>query len=316
MLRKQLFHQLGEDLARAILAQSAHHSGWNDAQLLLQELPFDNLEAMLSAQYGLLGKSGFGVFTVHDLAVNKAASEVYIRVVCRNSPEAESHRRLFGTATLPACCHLVGYSSGWASAVMGMQVLTIETRCMAKNDEYCEFETLPYEDFFGPEALFWKRAFEDTSRSLAQELKEQLHTIQRQLSLIQQQRITLAALAAPILQIADGVLALPIIGGVDGERATMITEKLLETIIAQRAWGIIIDVTAVESIDNAIAQSLSRMVSSARFLGGRVVLTGIAPAVAQVLVTQDVRLADVQTCRSLQDGIRFLKENARRNGQQ
>jgi rsbT co-antagonist protein RsbR len=309
MLRKQLFHQVGEELARAILAQAAHHGGWNDAQLLMQEQPFDNLESMLHAQYEHLSRSGFGTFELHEVALNKAQREVYMRVTCKGSPEAESHRRLFGLGTQPACYHLVGYSSGWASAVLGMQILTVETRCAAKGDPRCEFETLPYEDFFVPEALFWKRAFESTSVSLAQELKEKLTTIESQLSIIERQRLALAVLSAPILQLTDGVLTLPIIGAVDGDRAMLMTERLLDAIVRYRAFGVIIDVTGVESLEARTAQNLSRMAQAARLLGAKVVLTGIAPSVAQVLVAQDIRLADVRTCRTLKDGIHVLRDS-------
>lgn len=307
MLRKQLFHQVGEELARAILAQSAYQGGWNDAQLLLLEQSFEGLEDMLSAQYEQLSRSGFGTFELHELAVNKDAGEAYVRVTCKNSSEAESHRRLFGVASAPACCHLVGYSSGWASGVLGMQLLTIETRCVAKGDAVCELETLPYADFFGPEALFWKRAFESTSVSLAHELKERLATISGQLGIIERQRLSLAALAAPILQIAEGVLTLPIIGAVDGERALLITERLRDAVSSRRAFGIIIAVTGVESLDQGTALHLSRMAQAAQLLGTNVVLTGISPTVARLLVAQDIGLADVRTCRTLQDGIRLLQ---------
>lgn len=312
MLRKQLFHQVGEDLARVILAQAAHHGGWNDAQLLLQELPFDSVEAMLRAQYVQLTRSGFGVFQIQDVAVSNTAKEMYLRVTCQGSPEAESHGRLFGISTQPACCHLVGYSSGWASAILGMQILTIETRCAAKGDPCCEFETMPYDDFFGGEAAFWKRTFESTGVSLAQELKQQLHTIQGQLAIIERQRVALLELAAPILQLADGIIALPIIGTIDGDRAALMTERLLDAVVTRRAWGVIIDVTGVDSLEVRTAQNLSRMAQTSRLLGAKVVLTGIAPSVAQLLVEQDVRLADVQTHRTLQDGIRFLQDSGRR----
>ncbi len=308
MLRKQLFHQVGEELARAILAQAGRHGGFNDAQLLLQEQSFDSLEAMVAAQYGLLSQSGFGAFQIADLIVKKTDGEVYLRVFCHNSPEAESHLRLFGRAEVPVCCHLVGYSSGWASSMTGLQLLTIETRCVAKGDARCEFETLPYQDFVGPEAAFWKRVFENTGLSMARELKDKLTTIEAQLALIQRQRVALTALAAPILQIADGVLTLPMIGAVDSERASIMSERLLDTIVAQRARAVIIDVTGIETLDSQTAQHLSRMAQAARLLGVRVVVSGISPAVAKVLVAQAVGLQDVATYRTLQDALRLLQQ--------
>jgi rsbT co-antagonist protein RsbR len=324
MLRQQLFRQVGDDLARAILAQAGRHGGWNDAQLLLQEQPFDSLESMVAAQYDLLCSSGYGNFEIYDLVMARSKGEAYIRVVCTDSPEAESHRRLFGRAAAPACCHLVGYSSGWASAMSGMPLLTIETRCVARGDERCEFETLPYEDFVGPDAAFWKSAFESTSQSLALELKAKLATIEKQsatieqqrMAIIEQQRVTLAALAAPILRIAEGMIALPIIGAVDEERALLITERLLNAIVAQRARGVIVDVTGVETLDSGTASYLCRMAQAAQLLGVRVVISGISPNVAQVLLGQDVRLIEVLTCRTLQDGISLLQRQTTRRRDQ
>ena len=320
MLRKQLFHQVGEDLARAILAQAGRQGGYHDAQLLLQERSFDNLESMLAAQYELLGSSGYGTFQIQDLIAIQTKGEVYVRVMCEHSPEAESHLRLFGKTSTPACCHLVGYSSGWCTATIGIQLLTIETRCVAQGHERCEFETLPYQDFVGKEAAFWKSAFENTSQSLTLELKEKLETIERQnaiieqqrMAIIEQQRMTLAALAAPILQIAEGVLALPIIGQVDEERATVITERLLNAIVTQRARGIILDVTGLETLDSRMAQHLARMAQAASLLGVRVIVSGISPAIAQVLVSHDIKGFDVVACRTLQDGAKLLEASFKR----
>ncbi len=172
MLRQQLVHHVGESLARAIIAQAGKHGGFHDAHVLLQERSFGSLEAMVRAQYAQLAASGFGRFEIGELMFQHNPKEAYVRVRCYGSPEAESHRRLFGKALLPACWHLVGYSTGWTSAMTGLKLLTVESRCAARGDPHCEFETLLYQDFVGPEAAFWKSAFESTSTSLAQELEK------------------------------------------------------------------------------------------------------------------------------------------------
>ena len=312
MLRKQLVHQLGEDLARAIVAQSGRHGGFNDAQLLLQERSFDGVEDMLASQYELLTASGFGSFEVVSLAVDRPAGEAYVCVRCRSSPEAASQRRLFGGSTTSACWHLVGYSTGWTSAMTGMALLTIESRCVARGDAYCELETLPYDDVVGPEAAFWKRAFESTSTSLAQELAEKLATIEAQMATIESQSTAIAELSAPILQLDDDLLVLPVVGAVDQARARSMTERLLPEIVRRRARGVIMDVTGVASLNAETADHLIGMARAATLLGTRMVLTGISPAVAEVLVTDDVHLAGLVTRRSLQDGIRYFKGLAAR----
>lgn len=307
LLRRQLFHQLGEELARAILAQAGRHAGFNDAQLLLQTQSFESIERMLEAQYGLLARSGFGRFAVLNLAWDAASREIYLRVRCEASPEAESHRRLFGRATAPACCHLVGYSSGWSSAVVGVPVLTVETHCLAKGDDHCEFETMPYADFVGPEASFWKRSFESTSVSLAQQLKEQLQTIQTQMETITAQQADIAQLSSPVLQIQSGVLVLPVIGNVDQDRATTMAETLLNEIVRCRASGVIIDLTGATNLDTVSAGYLIRMVRSVKLLGSRAVLTGISPATSQLLVAEGFDVGETPTQRTLQDGVRYLE---------
>lgn len=309
MLRKQLFHQLGDELARAILAQSSRHGGFNDAQLVLQEHSFSRIEDMIAAQYRYLTASGFGDFTIMDLVVNKASREAYVRVKCDGSPEAESHRRLFGTATTPACCHLVGYSTGWTTAMAGFQLLTIETHCVAKGDDHCEMESMPYADFVGPEAAFWKRAFESTSASLAQELQEKLSTIQAQLETIAAQKKAIDALSTPILQVADDLLVLPIIGNIDRDRAQTMTERLLHVISDRAARGVILDVTGVDVLDTVSGSHLLHMARAAILLGARIVITGISPAVAHVLVAESVDISGIPTLRTLQDGLQYLQRS-------
>ena len=49
------------------------------------------------------------------------------------------------------------------------------------------------------------------------------------------------------------------------------------------------------------------MARAARLLGASVVVTGIASEVAQVLVTQEIDLAGLETRSSLRDGIRYLE---------
>lgn len=308
MLRRQLFHQLGDELARSILAQAGREAGFNDAQVLLQTQSFDNVEAMLEAQYTILARSGFGRFELLDLVVKPSSREMYARVRCQDAPEGESHRRLFGTTTSPECCHLVGYSTGWSSAMTGMRVLTIETHCTAKGDDHCEFETLPYSEVVGPEAAFWKQTFENTSTSLAQQLEEKLSTIEEQMATITAQADDLAKLSTPLLQVKDDVIVLPIIGSLDPARLLSMSETLLEEIVRRRARAVIIDLTGVAVLDTATASQFMGMVRTVRLLGSKALLSGISPSMAQVLVMEGIDLSTIPTERTLQAALRRLEE--------
>ena len=310
MLRKQLIHQVGEDLARSIVAQAGRHAGFNDAQLLLQERHFARVEDMLEMQYRFLTASGFGGFNVLELALDPPTRQAYVRVTCAASPEADSHRRLFGSATAPACWHLVGYSTGWTSAMTGLPLLTVESRCMARGDDHCELETMPYDDFVGPEASFWKRAFESTGKSLAQELTNKLATIQQQVATIGEQRSAIAELSAPILQVAENLLVVPIVGNINSVGARAITERLLPEVARRATRGVIVDVTGVEVMDGETAGHLLGMARAVMLLGARIIVTGISPAVAQTLVSEDVGFTSLVTRQTLQDGIRHFREQS------
>jgi rsbT co-antagonist protein RsbR len=92
------------------------------------------------------------------------------------------------------------------------------------------------------------------------------------------------ALGAPILPIDDGVLAMPVIGRVDEERAARMTESLLRAVVAARCRVAILDLTGVVEVDAATAAHLGRMIAAAALLGARGFLSGVAPGAAQALV--------------------------------
>jgi rsbT co-antagonist protein RsbR len=304
MLRKQLLHQVGEDLARAIVAQAGRQAGFNDAQLQLQERQFDGIRAMTEMQYHLLAKSGFGRFEVMQLEVARESGEAYVRVRCTGSAEAESHRRLFGASTLPTCWHLTGYSTGWLSAMTNMRLLTIESRCTAKGDAHCEMESLTYDDFVGPEAAFWKRAFESSGTSLAQELEDKLATIQRQMAMITAQQSTIQELSTPILEVWDDVLVMPVIGMLDSSRVADMVQRLLAEVASSQASFVIVDLTGVEVVDTKTADHVMRLMRKVEIIGARCVLTGIRSAVSQTLVDIGVDFGRVTTLRNLKHGLR------------
>jgi len=312
MLRRQLFHQLGDELARSILAQAGRHAGFNDAQVALQTEAFARIDDAIAAQFAALAGSGFGRFELVELVCHVKKREIYVRVRCQGSSEAESHRRLFGVGASPACCHLVGYMAGWSSSVTGESLLTVESHCLAKGDDHCEFETLLYADFVGPEAAFWKSAFESTSRSLAQQLKEQLETTQRQMATISAQREDIAVLSTPVLQLAEDVLALPVVGRVDAQRAAVMSETLLQEVVAHRAFGVILDLTGLTAVDSSTVTHFIKLGRAIRMLGAHTVMTGISPETSQLLVGADIQLAEIVTQRSLEAGIRYLETIRRR----
>ncbi|NTV62286.1 MAG: histidine kinase [Oscillochloris sp.] len=86
---------------------------------------------------------GVGLPKLAHLEFDPAASKFQLIVELRNSYLAEQYLRVFGPATEPVCWQLAGYIAGYCSVVFGMELHCRETKCVAKGDPHCEFDTRP-----------------------------------------------------------------------------------------------------------------------------------------------------------------------------
>ncbi|WP_437811530.1 PAS domain S-box protein [Sorangium sp. So ce1078] len=130
---------------------------------------------------------------------------------------------------------------------------------------------------------------------------------------IQAQQAALRELSTPLVPLAEGVVAMPLIGSLDMTRAQQAMEKLLDGIVQHQFHTAILDVTGVKNVDAESADALLRIARAARLLGAHLVLTGIGSDTAQTLVDLGVDLAGITTHSTLQSGIAHaLAPRARR----
>ncbi|WP_438035358.1 STAS domain-containing protein [Sorangium sp. So ce204] len=127
--------------------------------------------------------------------------------------------------------------------------------------------------------------------------------LQQSAELIAAQQETIRVLGTPVLPLAKGVLAMPLIGPLDARRSEQIMEGLLHGVTKESASVVILDVTGVETIDAQAADAVVRAARAVRLLGARVLVTGIQPSMAQVLVQLGVDLRGITTYSTLQSGI-------------
>ncbi|AUX20824.1 uncharacterized protein SOCEGT47_012980 [Sorangium cellulosum] len=133
---------------------------------------------------------------------------------------------------------------------------------------------------------------------------ERAQMLEEQLRVSEEQRRAIVALSTPVLRLWDGILALPLIGRVDAERAARILEVLLQAIVDTRAEHVILDVTGVPLVDADGARSLRDTVRASSLLGAQCVIAGVSPAMAKTLVDSDLGFDGVPMVASLQDGLR------------
>ncbi len=120
---------------------------------------------------------------------------------------------------------------------------------------------------------------------------------------IRQQQDSILELSTPVLQVRERLLILPIIGVLDNQRASQLTEQLLGAIRNHRAKMVVVDITGVADVDEGVADSLVRAVDASRLMGADVIITGLSSKIAQTLVTIGVDLGKMRTAGDLQGGI-------------
>lgn len=125
------------------------------------------------------------------------------------------------------------------------------------------------------------------------------------------QQQVIEELSTPLLPLAEGVLAMPLIGAVDAGRAQLIMEALLEGVVQQRARVVILDLTGVRALDGRAAHGLVQAARAAGMLGAESVLTGIHAALASTLVELDVDLRGLVTVGSLRAGVEYAMQRSR-----
>jgi rsbT co-antagonist protein RsbR len=162
-------------------------------------------------------------------------------------------------------------------------------------------QTLEYE----ARMVFSDRDILILSRNVTEQRRIERERTEMQEQIIAAQQATLRELSTPLMPIADGVIAMPLIGAIDTMRAQQIMETLLNGVAEYRAQVAIIDITGVKVVDTQVAGALVRAAQASRMLGAQVVLTGISPEIAQTLVHIGAELRDMTTRATLQEGIDY-----------
>jgi rsbT co-antagonist protein RsbR len=125
---------------------------------------------------------------------------------------------------------------------------------------------------------------------------------------IREQQATIQELPTPVLPFREGMLLVPIIGLIDSLRARQLTEQLLGAIRDNRAKVVVIDITGVQAVDSKVANHMVQTVEAARLMGATVIVAGVAPEIAQTMVTLGIDLGRMTTVGDLQSGIEKAEE--------
>jgi rsbT co-antagonist protein RsbR len=128
--------------------------------------------------------------------------------------------------------------------------------------------------------------------------------------IIADQSAAMLELSTPVVRLWDGIIAVPLVGTLDSARTQLVTEKLLETLVATGADHAVLDITGVPTVDTEVAQHLLKTVNAARLLGAECIISGIRPQVAQTIVSLGIEFGDIATKATLADALRHALTHA------
>lgn len=142
------------------------------------------------------------------------------------------------------------------------------------------------------------------ARAEADQKTQLLEELDGKLDLIQHQHQQILDLSAPVLDLWQGVLVLPVIGTFTPERAATVTERLLESVVQRRARFVLLDMTSARDLETGSADYIVRMIRAVRLLGGETLLTGLSPVAARTMGERGLDLSGVRAVRSLAEALR------------
>jgi rsbT co-antagonist protein RsbR len=148
-----------------------------------------------------------------------------------------------------------------------------------------------------------RRQAEDLAATRSRLLEELNHT----LAVVEQQRLQILALSAPVLDVGKSTLAVPLIGNVGAERISEIAQRLLPALQSQRARYIILDLTGCSELAESDARTLGQLARAIVLLGAQPILTGIGPQLARALIGSGTDLSGLPTLRTLRDAIEHCR---------
>jgi rsbT co-antagonist protein RsbR len=215
-----------------------------------------------------VGASGWGVFELphYDLANKRAVVRVHDPWELAMQARASEGW---------GCPMLAGKIIGLFSIAFGANCWADEVMISTGEASCVEFQVYASDKTIAEELSQLRKArLEQAQRPLAEKL-----------AIIEEQQEAIRALGSPILEVWDGVLALPIIGRVDGRRAAEITGNLLERIVTTQSRYAILDLTGVDAVDSVTAEHFGNIIRAISLLGAECLVCGIRPGVAHAMAT-------------------------------
>ena len=131
------------------------------------------------------------------------------------------------------------------------------------------------------------------------------HFIHGREDVVRRQATELDEISNPIIEVWEGIVALPIIGTLDSSRTQTLMENLLQKLSDSSVAIAILDISGVPAVDSLVAQHLLQTVSACRLMGTECIISGVRPEIAQTIVHLGIDLSSIVTKASLASALKM-----------
>lgn len=158
-LRKDLIRSIGRERMAILFSRFAYETGLASASAVGELYDFDSPEEWLRAGAVLCREAGLADVEFSHIEMDFETKRLTFRGTFKHSFESWIWRQESEPVADPVCWSMTGIISGFASGVMGAEVLVRETTCAVAGGDTCEFE--------GRTVAEWGLNLEDVRRYFA-----------------------------------------------------------------------------------------------------------------------------------------------------
>ena len=216
---------------------------------------------------------------------------------------------------------LAGKFAGYCTRAFGTYCWAEQTAAIVRGDAYDEFVVRPSDTQLEQRLEELQSAGKATVMDLATALQRLQHEaeerkraeagLREQLAVVERQAEAIRSMSSPILRVWEGVLAMPVVGRVDSDRAARMMEDLLAAVTSTRARWTILDLTGVDTMDAGALHDIIGLVHAVALLGARCLVSGISPVVAIAAVELGVDLGALTSFATLEAALRAAMHSRR-----
>lgn len=124
---------------------------------------------------------------------------------------------------------------------------------------------------------------------------------------LEAQRQAILALSVPLIEVGDGIMAIPLIGALDTDRLERVATSLLAEVGQKKTQVVLVDMTGIGMVDEATAHHLVQLSRMLQLLGSRMILTGIRAGVARAIIEHGHDFAGLSSYATLKGALARLR---------